>query len=66
MDMMQFALNMIEKNPNVGNNPMARQMIEVLKSNDAKKGEEIANNLLNTYGVSREDAISQAKKFFGI
>ena len=65
MNIQQFALNLIEKNPNVSNNPMGKQMVEVIRSGDSAKGEQLANNLLNTYGVSRDDALAQAKKFFG-
>lgn len=66
MDLMQFALGLIEKNPNVANNPMAKEMVSVIRNNDSQKGEQIANNLLQTYGVSRDDAIAQAKKMFNL
>lgn len=59
-----FAMKMIEKNPNIANNPRNQQMIEVLKSGDQAKGEELANNLCESYGVSKEDAIKQAQGFF--
>lgn len=62
----EFALQMIKNNPQFANNPQAQNYIEVLESGNSQKGEEIANNLLNTYGVSKEDAISQAKSFFHI
>lgn len=66
MDMKQWAFNMLEKNPNIANTPMAKEMIEVLKSGDNSRGEQMANNILQTYGISKDDAISQAKKFFGM
>lgn len=65
MDMRQWALDLIEKNPNISSNPMGKQMVEVIKSGDSAKGEQLANNILSTYGISRDDAIAQAKKFFG-
>lgn len=65
MDIREWALNLIEKNPNVSSNPMGKQMVEAIRSGDNAKGEQLANNLLNTYGISREDGIAQAKKFFG-
>ena len=41
-------------------------MLEVVQSGDSARGEQIANNLLKTYGVSREDALAQAKRFFNL
>lgn len=66
MNLTEWALSMIEKNPNIKNNPNAKAMIEVIKANDQAKGEQIANNLIQSMGVSREDAISQAKGYFGL
>lgn len=61
---MDFILRMIKNNPNIANNPQAQNYISILESGDAKKGEEVANNLCQTYGVTKEEAISQAKNFF--
>ena len=41
-------------------------MIDVIRSGDAAKGQQIAKNLCDTYGVKPEDAISQARSFFHI
>ena len=60
-NIMGFALDMIQQN-----NPNAREMIDVIKSGDANRGQQIARNLCNTYGVKPEDAIAQAKSFFHI
>lgn len=59
-----FVINMIQKNPAIANNPQAQNYINVLKSRDASKGEEIAKNLCETYGVSPEEGLNQAKTFF--
>ena len=50
--------------PSITNNPNSRAMLEVLQSGDNKRGEQIANNLLNTYGMTRDEAIRQAREFF--
>lgn len=63
-DIKQFALNMLKNNPNFQNNPLAENCIQALETGDNQKGEDIANNLCQTYGISKEDAIKQAKKFF--
>lgn len=51
---------------NVANNPMASGMLDIIESGDAKKGEHMADNICKSMGVSREQAISQARQFFGI
>lgn len=66
MNLEQWALNLISRNPNIANNPRAQEYIKIIQSGDSKKGEEIANNLCQTYGMSKEDAIKNAKQFFGV
>lgn len=66
MNLEQWALNLISQNPNIANNPRAQEYIKIIQNGDSKKGEEIANNLCQTYGMSKEDAIANAKKFFGV
>lgn len=61
-----LALDIIQKNPALANNPNAREMIEVIRNGDAAKGQQIAQNICNAYGVKPEDAISQARSFFHI
>lgn len=63
---LNLAMTMISNNPQIANNPQAKSMIEVIQSGDAERGQQIAENLCNTYGVSKEDAIKQAKSFFKI
>lgn len=64
--LMQFAMSMINRNPAIQNNPQARELISVIQSGDSTRGEQIAQNLCNTYGVTKEDAIAQAKRYFGL
>lgn len=65
LDPRSIALNLISRNPSVANNPQAQNLIGVIQNGDSKKGEEIARNLCNTYGVTPEQAFTQAKNFFG-
>lgn len=55
---------LLNQNPGIKNNQNASEMINCILNNDEKRGVEIANNLLNTYGVSKDDALSMAKKRF--
>ena len=62
----QLAMNLIGQNPNIANNPQATQMLDVIQSGNSQEGQRIADNLCNTMGVSREDALRKAKQFFHI
>lgn len=61
-----FALDLIGRNPALSNNPNAQEMIDVIRSGDSKRGEQIARNICDTYGVKPEEALSKARGFFNI
>lgn len=65
-DMRSFALNLLSQNPNVRANPQMQEMLSVIQSGDSVRGQQIAENLCNTYGVSKENAIANARNFFHI
>ena len=60
----QLAATILSQNPNLVDNDTKRQWVNVIQNNDAKAGEQIANNLLNTYGVKKEDVPGIAQNFF--
>lgn len=59
-----FALNMLMNSPMVAGNPNAQEFVRVLQNGDSVRGQQIADNICSTYGMSREDAVAQAKQFF--
>lgn len=61
-----FAMNLIRNNPQIANNPNANEMLNVIQNGDNARGQQIAENLCKTYGMTPEQALSQAKQFFGI
>lgn len=63
---MQAMISMIKANPAIADNPQAQAYLDVLESGDAEKGEEVANNLLKSYGMTKDEALKQAKAFFHI
>lgn len=63
-NMRDVALNLLSQNPNVANNPNAQEFIKVIQNGDSVRGEQIAQNLCNSYGMSKEDALRNAKSFF--
>lgn len=62
----QFAMQLMARNPNFANNSQAMHMLEVIRSGNSVEGRKIAENLLTSYGVSKEEGIQQAKSFFHI
>lgn len=65
-DIKNLAMNLIYQNPQIAQNPNAQSMLNVIERGDAQKGEEIARNLCNSYGITPEQALTQAKRFFHI
>lgn len=64
--LMNFALQQMQRNPNIANTPMGQQFMRVLQSGDQNAGIQMANNILNSAGVSREQGIQQARSMFHI
>ena len=64
-NLMNFALGMISKNPQIANNPNAQEMINVIQSGDFQRGQQIAQNLCQSNGISSEVAVKQARCLFG-
>lgn len=65
-NLINFAMNIILNSPNIRNNPQAQEMINVIKNNDSVRGQQIAENLCKTYGISTQEALNQAKRKFGM
>ena len=61
---MQFLMSQIQQNPNIANNPQAQSYIQIIQSGNQKKGEEVAQNLLKSYGMTKEQGMAQVKRFF--
>lgn len=66
INLQQFAINLLRNNPNVVKNPQAQEMLKVIQNGDSQRGQMIAENLCKTYGITKEDALTQAKQFFHI
>ena len=62
---MNFALGLISQNPQIANNPNAKEMIDVIQSGDFYRGQVIARNLCQANNTTPEEAINVALRFFG-
>lgn len=65
-DMKQMAINLIQKNPAIANSPQGKNFLQILQSGDSKQGEEFANNILNSYGLTKEQAMQDITKNLNI
>lgn len=61
----QLAMNLISQNPSISSNPQAKELLDIISSGDSARGEQMANNILASYGITKEQGISDAKRFFG-
>lgn len=62
----QMLVARAKNDPKFANNPVAQQYLQVIESGDAEAGRRIAENLCKTNGVTPNQAIGDAKKFFNI
>lgn len=55
---------LFDANPEIAAKPMAKELMSILESGNTKAGEDLANNLLNSYGATRDNVVQQATSFF--
>lgn len=60
-----YGRNAINNTPQVRDNPEYAEMIAAIQSGDAQKGQMLANQILQKYGVSKGQGIQKAFQFFG-
>lgn len=63
---MNFLNQALQQNPNLQSNPQAQNYIQVLQSGDQQKGQQLAENICKSMGITPEQAVQQAKSFFHI
>lgn len=66
MHPIDLALRQLEQRPDVASNPIAREWLEVVRTGDAQRGEEIARNLCSNSGVTVQQAMEEARRFFRV
>ena len=66
MGLAQMAMNKISSDPNLQRNPQARAFMDIMQRGDIAQGEQMARNLCQSFGVSEQEALQQAKSFFRI
>lgn len=59
-------IRQLEMRPEIAGNPIAREWLEVVRRGDSQKGEEIARNLCGNRGVTVQQALDEARRYFGL
>lgn len=62
----QFAMKMLQSNPQVSGTPMGQQFLQILQTGNVQEGQQLATNLCQTYGISQQEAIQQSRNYFHI
>lgn len=57
---MQFLIMKVQNTPELRDSPMGQQFLQIIQSGDQNAGIEMANNILNSFQISREQGIQQA------
>lgn len=66
IDLRTIALGIIDRNPNIANDPRNAEMIATLRSNDNRRGEDLARQLCTKNGTTPDAAVKDARNFFHI
>ena len=68
--MNKFVENVLQlfmnQNQNAPLTQTQQSYIDILKSGNASAGEQLAMNLCNTMGISKDQAIAEARQYFGL
>lgn len=59
-----YGRSMIQNNPQLRNNPDFADMIDAIERGDASRGQELAQQILQRNGVTKEQALSMAFQKF--
>lgn len=65
--MLNFAQQLVNANRNnISNAPWAEAAINAVMNGDAKAGEQIANNLMQSMGMNKEQVMQMARQRFNL
>ena len=65
--MLNFAQRLVQANQNnLPNTPWRDAAINAIMSGDAQAGQQIANNIMQSMGMTKEQMMEQAKKQFNL
>ncbi len=59
--LLQVAMQTILNRPDLRNNQIAQQFLNIVNTGDVAQGQQLAQNLCQTYGLNPQDAAQQAQ-----
>lgn len=60
----QIGMMILQNNPKIMNSPQGQQFLKILQTGDVQAGQQMAQNLCQSYGISPEQALAQSMQFF--
>lgn len=64
--LMNFVAMKLRANPQVANTPIGQQFVQILQSGNDAAGQQLAMNICNSLGISKEQALQDARNGFHI
>lgn len=63
MNMNTIINALIQRNPQIANNPQAQEILNVIRTGDAQRGQQIAENLCRNNGITKEQGYQSAAQW---
>lgn len=61
--LMQVAVNIVKSDPSKANSPIGQQFLQIAQNGDEQAGIALAENLCQSYGTPKDQAIGMAQRF---
>lgn len=63
MNMNTIINALVQRNPQVANNPEVQEILNVIRTGDAQRGQQIAENLCRNNGMTKEQGYQSAAQW---
>lgn len=64
MDIFDFANQLLDKNPQVANNPQNQALVQAIRNRNPQEGQRIAQDICRQHGMLPTQALEQIGQFF--
>ena len=61
-----MAMNMLQNSPEIKNDPLKMEMLNIIREGDDVKGSRMATDLCRKNNEKPEDVMTKARRFFGV
>lgn len=66
MDIFDFANALLDRNPQIANDPNNQALVQAIRNRNEQDGQKIAQDICQQNGIFPSQAMSQVKRFFNI